>query len=343
MIQDHTAEKPTEESWTQPLISLFGLEDPTQTRPAEPEQTTERSLGWKGLHFIRDSLSIDSIPSITASWIWPSSLLALQSQIQALLVATGRGPGSLYAEIVKESENSPEVGWDAHVRLGDGLCVAERAFLSERKRRMRNAFAEYVGVSKEEVREEDIPIVAIAASGGGYRAMTNTTGSLVGAKETGLLDCISYMAGISGSCWALGVLYSGIPNRGAGEIPDPLVAAEHIKDRISKTFFDTITFDLLTTSPTNKVCQLVVVFQRSQASQYLLSGLLLKATAPLGSVSLTDIYGTLISSRLFVPSDLSKLDPDNLSLHKFRRFVDDGRMPLPIFTAIQHGESSWVL
>ncbi|KIM27647.1 hypothetical protein M408DRAFT_329861 [Serendipita vermifera MAFF 305830] len=319
-------EEPVEDSWNKPLVSLFGLEDPTQEQALlDQKEHQEHSLGWKGLHFIRESLSIDAIPSITASWIWPSSLLALQSQIQDLLVAVGRGPGSLYAEIVEETAKSPEVGWDAHVRLGDGLCISEKAFLSERKRRMRRAFASYVGVDESEVREDDIPIVAIAASGGGYRAMTNTTGSLVGAKETGLLDCVAYMAGISGSCWALGVLYSGIPNRakdgGPLKIPDPEVAAEHIKDRISKTFFDTYTIDLLTKKPTNK---------------YLLSGLLLKATAPLGSVSLTDIYGTLISSRLFIPSDISSLDPDNLSLHKFRRFVDEGKMPMPIFTAIQH-------
>jgi len=74
----------------------------------------------------------------------------------------------------------------------------------------------------------------------------------------------------------------------------------------------------------------------SHTHQYLLSGLLLKANAPSGAVSLIDIYGTLISSRLFIPTDISTLDPDNLSLHKFRRFVDDGTMPLPIFTAIQH-------
>ena len=78
------------------------------------------------------------------------------------------------------------------------------------------------------------------------------------------------------------------------------------------------------------------VLRFSHTPQYLLSGLLLKANAPLGGVSLIDIYGTLISSRLFIPTDISTLDPDNLSLHKFRRFVDDGTMPLPIFTAIQH-------
>jgi phospholipase A2 len=65
-----------------------------------------------------------------------------------------------------------------------------------------------------------------------------------------------------------------------------------------------------------------------------------KANAPRGTINLLDIYGTLISSRLFIPSNIEALDPDNLSLHKFRRFTDDGSMPLPIFTAIQHGISS---
>ena len=68
---------------------------------------------------------------------------------------------------MEESDKSLEVGWDAHVRLGDDLCVAERAFLSERKRKMKGSFARYVGVDEKEVREEDIPVVAIAASGGG--------------------------------------------------------------------------------------------------------------------------------------------------------------------------------
>jgi len=126
-----------------------------------------RGLGWRGLHLLRESFSIDSIPSLTASWAWPESIANLQAQIQALLVATGRGPGSLYAEIVEESQKAPEVGWDAHVRLGDELCVAERAFLRERKRKMRGPFARYIKVDEKEVKEEDIPIVAIAASGGG--------------------------------------------------------------------------------------------------------------------------------------------------------------------------------
>lgn len=57
----------------------------------------------------------------------------------------------------------------------------------------------------------------------------------------------------------------------------------------------------------------------------------------MGTVSLTDLYGTLVSARLFVPSDLANLDPRHLSLHNFRRYVDSGLLPMPIFTAILHG------
>lgn len=57
---------------------------------------------------------------------------------------------------------------------------------------------------------------------------------------------------------------------------------------------------------------------------------------PGGTISLTDIYGTLVSSRLLIPTDLTttSLDPRHLSLSHFRRSVDNGLMPMPIFTAI---------
>ncbi|XP_063668773.1 cytosolic phospholipase A2 beta-like isoform X4 [Pan troglodytes] len=48
-----------------------------------------------------------------------------------------------------------------------------------------------------------IPVVAIMATGGGIRAMTSLYGQLAGLKELGLLDCVSYITGASGSTSAL--------------------------------------------------------------------------------------------------------------------------------------------
>ena len=106
----------------------------------------------------------------------------------------------------------------------------------------------------------------MAGSGGGFSAMINTTGSLIGAKESGLLDCVTYISGISGmpalilvstslsltppegSCWALGALYSGV----SGSY-EPVDSAEHLIQRIQTSYVDASTLDLLTTPPTNKV------------------------------------------------------------------------------------------
>ncbi|KZO98758.1 FabD/lysophospholipase-like protein [Calocera viscosa TUFC12733] len=275
-----------------------------------------------GLSFLRSSLPIDTITSVTSSWTWPSSLTNLQSRVSALMLEYSLGPGSLYDEVVNAPPDlsvNPECEWDATVRLGNELCLPERAYLRQRKRRMRAAFARLMGVQEWEVHEDDIPIVALACSGGGFRAMFNTAGSLLAAQKTGLLDVTTYLSGISGSCWAIATLYSGV----VGDAPAMERLIDHLEDRIQTSYLQMDTLDLLTTPPTNK---------------YLLSGLMRKASAPGAEVSLVDIYGTLISSRLFVPSDKeTPVDPRFLSLHRFRRLLDSAAsLPLPILCAVMH-------
>ncbi|KDQ21728.1 hypothetical protein BOTBODRAFT_168945 [Botryobasidium botryosum FD-172 SS1] len=286
-------------------------------RQVDAPLTAQDILSFGGWSFFRTSLPTDKITEYVSGWTWPAALASLQGRVGALLLELSRGKGSLYEKIANAPVDpmaNPECDWDAEVRLGDELCVAERAYLRGRKRRMRQAFAKLFGVPVEDIDERDIPIVAIAGSGGGFRAMCNTAGALKGAKSNGLLDCTTYIAGISGSCWALGVMYSGV----AGS-PSPDNVIEHIKQRVAVPYLDMSTLDMLITPPTNK---------------YLLSGIVQKAIQPKGDVSITDVYGTLISARLYVPSDLSRLDQRHLSLHRFRRFVDNAAYPLPIFTAI---------
>lgn len=95
----------------------------------------------------------------------------LQERFSVLLLELGRGPGSLYDTIINAAPDldvNPECEWDAEVRIGDDLCITERAFLGERKRRMKASFAKLLGVPESEVDERDLPIVAIAGSGGGW-------------------------------------------------------------------------------------------------------------------------------------------------------------------------------
>ena len=108
------------------------------------------------------------------TWSWPQSLPVdfswLQEHLNALFLELSLGPLSLYSEIVNKPPDPdvyPEIQWDANVRLGEELCISERAFLAERRRAMRIPFAHLVGVDPEEVDERDLPVVAIAGSGGG--------------------------------------------------------------------------------------------------------------------------------------------------------------------------------
>jgi phospholipase A2 len=57
--------------------------------------------------------------------------------------------------------------------------------------------ARYIGVKEWEIDERDIPTIALAGSGGGYRAMLGLTGYVKAMKDVGLFDCVTYMAGLS--------------------------------------------------------------------------------------------------------------------------------------------------
>ena len=57
---------------------------------------------------------------------------------------------------------------------------------------------------KRSLDNKKIPNIALVCSGGGYRAMLCTTGSLCGAKKIGLLDATQEIAALSGSTWAVG-------------------------------------------------------------------------------------------------------------------------------------------
>ncbi|KAK4050682.1 mRNA decay protein [Microbotryomycetes sp. JL201] len=241
---------------------------------------------------------------------WTDKLRVLQDEL------TGE-KGSLVSNVLergKDVNENPEIQWDAKVRLGNDLSMVERGFLRARREAVKPAFCRLMGLSENEVHIDDIPLVAVAGSGGGYRAMINTLGSIQQAKSSGLWDVVAYASAVSGSCWALNALYSV----GNGDINTTL---DHIKARIETPFLDPESLSLLTTKPT---------------SEYLLSGAVLKQNSKAGEITIVDAYGTLVSGRLFVPTDLGQLSNRHLKLSSQRDFVDSGKHPLPIYCTIRH-------
>ncbi|CAG8528968.1 7843_t:CDS:2 [Paraglomus brasilianum] len=124
--------------------------------------------------------------------------------------------GSIADEIRKKAKNRnlhPELEWDARVRLGDSLSSNEIEFIKRRKAHIKKTFAQFIRVDENEIHEDDLPIVGIASSGGGYRAMVSTAGYMTTAKESGVLDCTMFFAGKSSS-----IIHDKSPPRCAREI-----------------------------------------------------------------------------------------------------------------------------
>jgi phospholipase A2 len=95
--------------------------------------------------------------------------------------------------------------------------LAEEArFVSRRSKKVKACITKLLGPGAYK-EGEPVPKIALVFSGGGYRAMIETIGYLKGAasEEGGnILDCVTYMAGLSGSTWAINPLVaSGLQPR----------------------------------------------------------------------------------------------------------------------------------
>ncbi|XP_016375218.1 cytosolic phospholipase A2 gamma-like [Sinocyclocheilus rhinocerous] len=73
--------------------------------------------------------------------------------------------------------------------------------------------------------QDKVPHFALLGSGGGQRAMVGLLGSLVQLDKAGLLDCILYLSGVSGSTWCMASLY---------QEPDWSTKLETMKNKIIK-------------------------------------------------------------------------------------------------------------
>ncbi|RXN34243.1 cytosolic phospholipase A2 gamma-like protein [Labeo rohita] len=80
-------------------------------------------------------------------------------------------------------------------------------------------------ISQDYTRTNEVPHIALLGSGGGQRAMVGLLGSLVELDKAGLLDCMLYLNGVSGSTWCMASLYKE---------PDWSTKLDTVKDKIIK-------------------------------------------------------------------------------------------------------------
>ncbi|KAM4662825.1 cytosolic phospholipase A2 zeta isoform 2-T2 [Discoglossus pictus] len=145
--------------------------------------------------------------------------LAPELDKQTLLVGEGSVPITSLP-IKKEVEISVPLSKDQKVdlsmktedsheldlRLGFELSQGERDYLEKRKPPVSHVLQEALKLSRTPSKDE-VPVVAVLGSGGGTRAMTSFYGSLAGLQDLKLLDCVTYISGVSGSTWCMSTLY----------------------------------------------------------------------------------------------------------------------------------------
>uniref|UniRef100_A0A8C0U7U6 Phospholipase A2 n=1 Tax=Cyanistes caeruleus TaxID=156563 RepID=A0A8C0U7U6_CYACU len=95
---------------------------------------------------------------------------------------------------------------DLDMRFGFNLCSEEMAFLGKRKRYVASALKNVFHLPHD-LQDQEVPVVAIITTGGGLKSMTGLYGSLMGLKKLNLLDCVTYISGLSGTTWTMANLY----------------------------------------------------------------------------------------------------------------------------------------
>jgi phospholipase A2 len=227
----------------------------------------------------------------------------------------------------------PEVEQVAEVRKGIDLSLEEKEYLTDRKWFVRNAFARYMGLDPNDIHPDDVPVVAFGGSGGGFRAMLGFLGYADQMKESGLWDVLTYVAGVSGTCWSLAAYYT------FGEVSTKKVI-EHCKKRLSP--HHPLSPDAIR-----------MVLSAPGGAYTTLGPLVQKHHSGLHTVAM-DLYSVFTTGYLFLIND-PVLDPAKKKTYgrelagyrhnwfkwtNAMKYLNGGAEPLPILTAIRH-ERPW--
>uniref|UniRef100_A0A8C5I0T8 Phospholipase A2 n=1 Tax=Gouania willdenowi TaxID=441366 RepID=A0A8C5I0T8_GOUWI len=189
-------------------------------------------------------------------------------------------------------EMSLEICTKLDLRFSLALCEKEKQFLQTRRERV------MLGIKKL---ASKVPVIAIAGSGGGFRAMVGFSGVMTALFNSGVIDCATYVAGLSGSTWYMSTLYShpDFPNKGPKEINSELMK------RVSSN-------PLRLLLPQHITNYIQALWTKKASGQ---------------PVTFTDIFGMLIGETL-IPARM------DIKLSEIQEKINQAQSPLPLFTCL---------
>lgn len=155
------------------------------------------------------------VGSQKTSWILrPALKMALIPLPPSVFHAVGKkikAPARALHKIHHSAEEdlslSPHQTAEAVLRRSNSLSPEELGFLTARRQRIAASqdLIRFLGLPKGTVIDErDVPVIALGGSGGGMRANLGFISTIIAFQELGLWNLVTYAAGVSGSCWALG-------------------------------------------------------------------------------------------------------------------------------------------
>uniref|UniRef100_A0A3Q2TBE5 Phospholipase A2 n=1 Tax=Fundulus heteroclitus TaxID=8078 RepID=A0A3Q2TBE5_FUNHE len=188
------------------------------------------------------------------------------------------------------------------LRFSLALCDKEKQFRNSRRDRVMLGIKKLLDMEKPRfLPSSPVPVIAIAGSGGGFRAMVGFSGVMKALFESGVLDCATYIAGLSGSTWYMSTLYShpDFPDKGPKDINNELMK------RVSSN-------PLRLLLPQHITNYIQALWTKKASGQ---------------PVTFTDIFGMLIGETL-IPARM------DIKLSKIQDKINQAQSPLPLFTCL---------
>uniref|UniRef100_A0A672T063 Phospholipase A2 n=1 Tax=Sinocyclocheilus grahami TaxID=75366 RepID=A0A672T063_SINGR len=190
------------------------------------------------------------------------------------------------------------------LRFSMALCDQEKLFMQTRRDRVMLSIKKLLKMENPRflpASPREVPTIAILGSGGGFRAMVSFSGVMKALYESGVLDCATYVAGLSGSTWYMSMLYSHpeFPAKGPGDINKELMS------RVSNN-------PLKLLLPQNINRYVKALWKKKSGGQ---------------PVTFTDIFGMLIGETL-IPGRI------DTKLSSMQTKINEGQSPLPLFTCL---------
>ncbi|NXK95097.1 PA24E phospholipase, partial [Formicarius rufipectus] len=189
---------------------------------------------------------------------------------------------------------------DLDLRLGFDLCAEEQDFICKRKKVVAAALKNVLHLD-EDLQENEVPVVAIVTTAGGVRSMTAMFGSLLALQELGVLDCISYVSGLSATTWTMSKLYEDA-NWSQKDLRGPI---NDIRKHVIRSKLHCFSLDHMKYYE-EELCE------RKQEGHKL---------------SFTDLWGLFIDSMLHYQESTQKLSDQQLAVNR-------GQNPLPIYLSL---------